>query len=197
MPRIEAGTVAEHRDLRQAALLEAAADIARTDGVAAVTVGAVAERAGIARSTVYSYFNSGADIVADVIVDELTDMAADLAERVAPARDAEEAVHLWIRGALEYIADGRHALVRNAMSAELPPTRRQQIAGLHRELSRPLMHALAGVGHAEAARFAAQVGAVAEVCARRIEAGNDADAEIDAAESFIREGLGACITFPR
>ena len=181
--------------MRQQALLTAAADIARTDGIEAVTVGAVAERAGIARSTVYTYFNSGADIIADVIVDELIAMAAALAERVAPARSAEDAAHLWIRAALEYIADGRHALIRVAGSADLPPTRKQQVAGLHRELSRPLMQALEGIGHQDAARFAAQVAAVAEVCVRRIEAGAPVDVEIDAAEAFIRKGLSAYITF--
>lgn len=193
MPRIAAPTIATNRDRREAALMSAAAEIARTEGIHAVTVGAVAERCGIARSTVYTYFASGSDLVADVLVEELMFMIEALADRVAPAKSADEVIRTWVRAALEYVTDGRHALVRAASSVDLPPARKQQIAMLHRELSAPLISALSQVGRAEAARIGQQVASIIEVCVRRIELGADVETEIAAAEQFIFDGLGTHI----
>lgn len=189
MPLIHAPSIATNRDRRQAALMSAAAEIARTEGIQAVTVGAVAKRCGIARSTVYTYYASGSDLVADVLVEELMFMAEALADRVAPARNANEAIHCWVRAALEYVTDGRHALVRAASSVDLPPARKQQVAMLHRELSAPLVNALSDIGHTDAARLGQQVSAIIEVCVRRIELGADPDREIAAAEQFLFDGL--------
>lgn len=189
MPRIVGQTVAENRDLRQTALLNAAAEIANEQGIAAVTVGAVAERAGIARSSVYSYFASGADMIADILVDELITMAAHLKEATAPAQTEEEAIDLWMRGALQYVIEGRHAFVRAASTADLPPTRKAQVNGLHHAMAAPLLRALRHRGETEAMRLAQQINAVVEVCVRRIEHGGDVETEIGAAEAFIYAGL--------
>lgn len=189
MPKIVAQTVAENRDLRQTALLNAAADIAREHGIGAVTVAAVAERVGIARSSVYSYFASGADMIADILVDELITMAAELKAATAPATSEREAVDLWMDAALRYIIEGRHAFVRAASDADLPPTRKAQVNGLHHAMAAPLMHALAHRGEQEAMRIAQQINAIVEVCVRRIEHNGDAENEIAAAKAFIYRGL--------
>jgi len=190
MPRIVGQTVAENRDLRQTALLNAAAEIAHEQGLSAVTVGAVAERAGIARSSVYSYFSSGADMIADILVDELITMATQLREATAPATTEEEAIDLWMRAALRYVIEGRHAFVRAASNADLPPTRKAQVNGLHHAMAVPLLRALQHRGEVESMRLAQQINAVVEVCVRRIEHGSDVETEIAAAKQFIYLGLG-------
>jgi AcrR family transcriptional regulator len=55
MPRISAGTVAEHRDLTMTRLLDAFEQAVAQDGYVNLTLAAVAEHAGIARNTVYNY----------------------------------------------------------------------------------------------------------------------------------------------
>jgi len=65
MSRIATQTLAEHRDWRRNQLIEAAASIALESGGAAVTVAAVAQKAGLSRTSVYEYFGSSADLVAD------------------------------------------------------------------------------------------------------------------------------------
>lgn len=189
MPKIVGHTVAENRDLRQSALLNAAAEIAHEQGIGAVTVAAVAERVGIARSSVYSYFSSGADMIADILVDELITLAAELKAATSPAGTEQEAVELWMRAALRYVADGRHAFVRAASHADLPPTRKAQVNGLHHAMAAPLMRAFANRGEREAMRLAQQVNAVVDVCVRRIENGGDVEDEIAAAMSFALNGL--------
>ncbi len=189
MPKIVGQTVAENRDLRQAALLNAAAEIAQEQGLGAVTVAAVAERVGIARSSVYSYFASGADMIADILVDELITMATHLKQATAEAQDEHQAIELWIGAALRYIIEGRHAFVRAAANADLPPTRKAQVSGLHQAMAAPLMHALGRHGDKEAVRLAQQIQSVIEVCVRRIEHGGDIEEEIEAAKRFVFNGL--------
>jgi len=189
MPRLIAGSVAENRDLRQSALVSAAQEIAADHGVSAVTVAAVAKRAGLSRSSVYAYFDSAADLLADVIADELDAMCEGLTDAVAEASDPAMVIHRWITFSLDYIADGRHALVRSAGQVDLPPTRRAQIGDLHRQLMNPLVGALAAAGVADAARAAQQVAAVLDVAVRRVEAGGDARSETAAAISFALSGL--------
>ena len=58
MPRITAPTVAEHRDQRWADLVAAGQELLVTEGPDAVTMTAVAARAGLSRTAVYEYFLS-------------------------------------------------------------------------------------------------------------------------------------------
>jgi AcrR family transcriptional regulator len=191
MPRIVAASIAENRDLRQSAILRAASDIARQEGLSAVTVGAVAQQAGLARSSVYAYFNSSADLIADVLVDELHDMCAALTNALVGTETAEEAILSWVRESLAYIIDGRHALVRSTTAIELPPTRKAEIGQLHRQMLLPLIDALKQVGVAEPMRSAMQISAIIDVCVRRIESGGNLQEEITAAENFVLAGIAA------
>lgn len=110
MPRIGTKTLAQHRDWRRNQLIDAAASIAMESGGAAVTVAAVAQRAGLSRTSVYEYFGSGSELVADLVIDELHSFAQTLNIAVAECRDAQCIITCWIKGALTYIADGRHLL---------------------------------------------------------------------------------------
>jgi AcrR family transcriptional regulator len=55
MPRISADTVAEHRDRTMTRLLDSFDQAIAEDNYADLTLAAIAERAGIARNTVYNY----------------------------------------------------------------------------------------------------------------------------------------------
>ena len=110
MPKIETDTLAEHRDWRRSQLIDAAAAIALESGGEAVTVAAVAARAGLSRTSVYEYFASSADLAADLVIEELKNFSQELAEISGKANTPLEAIDLWIGGSLTYIADGRHLL---------------------------------------------------------------------------------------
>ena len=154
-----------------------------------VTMAAVAARTGLSRSAVYEYYRSAADLIADVVVDELTAWIDHLAEVVRDIEDPGERLEAWIRASLAYVADGRHALVRAAGDATLPPVRRAQVQALHRELAAPVHSALVDLGTSDADRIASYIWGVVETATRHIEAGRPADDEVDAAIAFALAGV--------
>ena len=187
MPRIDAPTLAEHREQRRDALLEAATTVMRESGT--VTMSAVAERTGLSRTAVYEYYRSSADLIADVLVDELAAWIDHLAEAIDGIADPRERLVPWIRAALAYLEDGRHALVRAAGDATLPPVRRAQVQTLHRDLAAPVYVALREIGVTDAQRLASYVWGVVEAATRHIESGRAADDEVDAAIAFALAGV--------
>jgi AcrR family transcriptional regulator len=189
VPKIAAATVAENRELRRDALLAAAATLMQRGG--SFTVAEVAREVGLSRSAVYEYYSSAAELIADVLVDELRDWCTALADANAPGLTAHERVDAWIHGVLEYVADGRHALLRAAGSIELPASRREQLQAMHQALIAPLVESLNAAGHHDPERTARYVWGVVEVATARIENGEATiDTEAPALLAFIHGALG-------
>jgi AcrR family transcriptional regulator len=189
MPRIETQTLAQHRDWRRNQLIEAAAAIAMESGGTAVTVSAVAARAGMSRTSVYEYFASSADLVADLVIEELHNFAGILVDAVGSSTQPNQCIEAWIDGALRYIADGRHLLAKALNATSLPQERSAQIGSAHRALLAPLTTALTASGVQDVAQALAYIQATTDVATKRIEAGHDAEAEIKTATAFCINGL--------
>ena len=187
MPKIQAPTLAQHREQRRDALVEAATMVMRESGT--VTMAVVAERTGLSRSAVYEYYRSAADLIADVVVDELAAWIDHLAIAVEHIDDPRQRLETWIRAALAYVADRRHALVRAAGDSSLPPVRRAQVQAMHRELAAPVLTSLRDLGVRDAERIASYVWGVVETATRHIEAGRAEDDEVDAAIAFALAGV--------
>jgi AcrR family transcriptional regulator len=191
MPRIETETLAEHRDWRRNQLIEAAASIAMESGGAAITVAAVAQRAGLSRTSVYEYFGSGSELVADLVIDELGSFAQILNTAVVDCTDAHCVVTCWVKGALTYIADGRHLLAKALNATAMPQSRTQQIGMAHRALMAPLVRAVTDLGIKDAHRALSFIQAITDASTKRIESGHDAEEEIAYATTFCINGLTA------
>ena len=191
MPRIETQTLAEHRDWRRNQLIEAAASIALESGGAAITVAAVAQRAGLSRTSVYEYFGSGSELVADLVIDELNSFAETLNAAVADCVDAQCIVTCWVKGALTYIADGRHLLAKALNATSLPQERAAAIGSAHRGLLAPLVSGLSAMGVKDTQRALLFIQAITDASTKRIEAGHDAEAEIKSATAFCIAGLAS------
>lgn len=188
MPKISAPTVVEHREQRRAALLVAAATLMRRGG--AFTVAEVASEVGLSRSAVYEYYSSAAELIADVLVDELMDWSDALEEAIAGQDDPARRIEAWVTAVLDYVADGRHALVRAAATIELPATRRAEVQARHRDLVAPLQSALEDLGVADSGRVAGFVWGAMDSSITRIEAGVTTVAdERPALLSFVQGGL--------
>jgi AcrR family transcriptional regulator len=196
VPKIAANTVAENRDLRESAILSAANLIAREQGLSHVTFSAIAKKAGIARTTVYAYFDSSADLIADVLIDELFEMNELLTHRVQSAPSAHAGVIAWVRASLEYVNDGRHELLKSAAGVELPPVRRSQMQQLHRAMIAPLVQALTELNVEHPQIVAMQISGVVDVSVRRLANGGDLTEEIAATSAFVLNGLAAFTNAP-
>ena len=189
MPHIQTRTLAEHRDWRRAQLIDAAAAIALESGGSAITVAAVAQRAGLARTSVYEYFSSSSDLVADLVIDELRNFASMLQAAVGDCKDPFSCIDSWVTGALRYIADGRHLLAKALNATSLPEERAATIGAAHRALLAPLHKALEEIGVTDIVQALAYIQATTDVAAKRIEAGHDAEGEIKSATQFCINGL--------
>jgi AcrR family transcriptional regulator len=191
MPRIETETLAQHRDWRRNQLIEAAASIALESGGAAVTVAAVAQRAGLSRTSVYEYFGSSADLIADLVLEELYNFAQYLKDAVADTEQPIESIAAWIQSALTYIADGRHLLAKALNATSLPQERSAAIGAAHRALLAPLVTGLSAMGVKDTQRALLFIQAITDASTKRIESGHDAAAEIKSATAFCIAGLAS------
>ena len=189
MPRINTINLVQQREWRRSQLISAAAAIALESGSEAITVAAVAQRAGLARTSVYEYFGSSAELVADLIIEELSAFTDILVNAVEPANLPEEAIANWIDSALQYIADGRHLLAKALNATSLPQERTAAIGSAHRGLLAPLVSGLSAMGVKDTQRALLFIQAITDASTKRIEAGHDAEAEINSATAFCIAGL--------
>ena len=191
MPRIETETLAQHRDWRRNQLIEAAAGIALESGGSAVTVAAVAQRAGLSRTSVYEYFGSSADLIADLVLEELNNFSHYLRDAVAETEEPIDSITAWIESALTYIADGRHLLAKALNATSLPQERTAAIGSAHRALLAPLVTGLTAMGVKDTQRALLFIQAITDASTKRIEGGHDAEAEIKSATAFCIAGLAS------
>ena len=193
MPKIQAPTIVAHRELRRQQLMGAAMELAIEGGAEAITVSAVAQKAGLSRSSIYEYFSSSADLIADLVLEELDYYTARLADAIKDATDPFEKIELWIAEGLRYVEDGRHMLVKSLNTVSTPEFRREEISLGHRRLISPLRQALSETGITEVASAAAFLQSVTDAASVRIDAGNEAELEISNAVSFAIAGLRALV----
>ncbi|WP_030915521.1 TetR/AcrR family transcriptional regulator [Streptosporangium amethystogenes] len=153
MPRISAATVADHRANQHAALLEAAREILAAQGVHALTPAAVGARIGLARSSVYRYFSSTADILAQLTEEGFPRWAGRLRATMAetppngPAASLDERLRAYGRVALEFVGSTDYALVPAAQTLGLPTECLARLEELHGSLLEPLGDVLREAGH--------------------------------------------------
>ena len=191
MPKIETQTLAEHRDWRRNQLIEAAAAIALESGGEAITVAAVAARAGLSRTSVYEYFASSADLAADLIIEELKNFGDELAAISAQGESAIQSIDLWIEGSLQYIADGRHLLAKALNAIDLPRNRGAAIGAAHGALLAPLKGKLTEMGVKDISFALTLIQSTTDGASRRIESGDDAELVIKTTREFCIAGLTA------
>ena len=151
MPKIDAPTVAEHHSRRRSALVAAGADLLASGGVDAVTLAGVGAATGLARSSVYQYFDSGPALLAAVVEDVFPRSTALLARAVERASSPQAKVDAYVVTALDLATDPAHRSLYALAGAGLPEHCRARIAELHEEQFAPLRDAVAAIGVADPA----------------------------------------------
>ena len=190
-PKIQAATIVEQRAMRQRQLIDAALAIALESGAASITVGAVAQRAGLARSSIYEYFSSSADLIADLVIEELALYQKRLSHAVIGTQDPYQHIELWIAEALQYVVDGRHMLIKRLNAETIPEFRRDEISQGHRNLMTTISAPLQEIGLIDIRGAMSYLQNTIEAASVRIESGSDAEIEIQSAQIYAIAGLRA------
>ena len=195
VPKIEAHSIAEQRQMRQRQLIDAAMSLALEGGAPSVTVSAVAKRAGISRSLVYEYFSSSADLISDLIMEELENYRIRLSNAVKGEKEPFHYLELWIEEALHYIVDGRHMLVKSLNSIAIPDYRKSDISQGHRALMATIIGPLQEIGIVDLGVAVSYLQNSIDAASVRIESGNDPALEVQYVQKFVIAGLRALAEF--
>ncbi|HET9648163.1 MAG TPA: TetR/AcrR family transcriptional regulator [Microlunatus sp.] len=122
MPKIDAPTVAEHREMIRTRLIDAAEAILRESPSGQLTAGAVTSAAGIARNSIYRYVDSVEDLRGLVVDRYLPDWLTTVAAAMEVASTPEDRVVAWVRANLEQAAATGHGWLMEAARTRSPTT---------------------------------------------------------------------------
>jgi AcrR family transcriptional regulator len=191
VPKISAPTLAEHRARQRAALTHAARDLLLQGGYQALSFGAVAERAKMARPSVYWYFKSKDDMIAAVCEETLPAFLTRVREAMARARTPRERVAAYVSSQLEAVAEGDHKLAQVIAEMTLEAEARARIMAVHQSLAPEIAEAVGELGEVPGELGAALLQGVVEAGVQCIEAGDDAEKVIGASIRMVLDGLAS------
>ncbi|WP_329417392.1 TetR/AcrR family transcriptional regulator [Streptomyces sp. NBC_00704] len=185
--------MAEHRSMQRAALLDAARTLLSEGGTEALTFPALAERTGLARSSVYEYFRSRAAVVEELCAVDFPLWTAEVEAAMAAADGAQAKVEAYVRGQLALVGDRRHRAVVAISASELDAGAREKIRAAHGALVAMIGEALADLGHTQPRLTAMLLQGVVDAAVRRIELGaaEEPEAITDAAVAMALHGVGS------
>ncbi len=142
MPKISAPTVVEQRAIQRSGILSAAADLLVEGGVPALSPAAVAQRAGMARSNVYRYFDSMAALLATVVEEAYPLACSVVADELKGAGTPYLRVEAFLGATLSMAADGRFRMIGALARVDLPAMCRERVDELDATYAEPLRIAL-------------------------------------------------------
>ncbi|MFG2619195.1 TetR/AcrR family transcriptional regulator [Streptomyces sp. NPDC048507] len=170
--------MAEHRSMQRGALLDAARSLLSEGGTDALTFPALAERTGLARSSVYEYFRSRAAVVEELCAVDFPVWAAEIEAAMEAARTPEGKIEAYVRSQLGLVGDRRHRAVVAISASELDAGAREKIRAAHGGLVAMIVEALGALGQAEPRLAAMLLQGVVDAAVRRIELGAAEDPEV-------------------
>ncbi|AZM55810.1 TetR family transcriptional regulator [Streptomyces sp. WAC 01529] len=183
--------MAEHRSMQRGALLDAARSLLSEGGTEALTFPALAERTGLARSSVYEYFRSRAAVVEELCEVDFPVWAAEVSAAMEGAQSPEGQVEAYVRRQLALVGDRRHRAVVAISASELDAGAREKIRAAHGGLIAMIVEALQALGHEQPRMAAMLLQGIVDAAVRRIELGaaEDPSAITEAAVSMALRGV--------
>ncbi|MEV5976826.1 helix-turn-helix domain-containing protein [Streptomyces sp. NPDC052114] len=183
--------MAEHRSMQRGALLDAARSLLSEGGTEALTFPALAERTGLARSSVYEYFRSRAAVVEELCEVDFPVWAAEVSAAMEGADTPEGKVEAYVRRQLALVGDRRHRAVVAISASELDAGAREKIRAAHGGLIAMIVEALVALGHEQPRLAAMLLQGVVDAAVRRIELGaaEDPSAITEAAVAMALRGV--------
>jgi AcrR family transcriptional regulator len=187
MPRIDAPTVAEHREHVQAHLVEAAEALMRAGEP--VTASAVSAVAGIARNSIYRYVDSVDDLRALVIGRYLPAWMTAVEAAMDLAPTPGDRVSAWVRTNLAEAGAAGHGWLMEAVRSHPTSTLAQtQVEEAHATMRDTLRAAWLELLHGDTERAAIAASltlGILEGGFRRLNAGSPEDLVIELAQTAV------------
>lgn len=157
--------------MQRGALLDAARSLLSEGGTEALTFPALAERTGLARSSVYEYFRSRAAVVEELCAVDFPVWATEVETAMKAAPLAEAKIEVYVRKQLALVGDRRHRAVVAISASELDQGAREKIRAAHGGLIAMTVQALEDLGHEQPRMAAMLLQGVVDAAVRRIELG--------------------------
>ncbi len=193
MPKISAPTVAEHRARQRAALLDAARLLLEEQGYPGLTFGALADRTGLARPTVYEYFGSKDDLMVALCEREIGRQAELVRGRLEGASGPRERVAAFVRAQLDLALEEPRLVAPPGAEVPVGAAARARIRELHQRLASTLTEALGDLAETDRALLAGLVQGVVNAAILRIRDGDAPERVVGAAVGLVLEGLDGAI----
>jgi AcrR family transcriptional regulator len=157
--------------MQRRALLDAARALLSEGGTEALSFPALAQRTGLARSSVYEYFRSRAAVVEELCAVDFPVWAAEVESAMAAKELPEEKIEAYVRTQLALVGDRRHRAVVAISAGELDAGARERIRAAHGGLIAMVVEALGELGHQQPRLTAMLLQGVVDAAVRRIELG--------------------------
>ena len=151
MPRIRAGSIAEHKVITRALILDTAQELFSTWGYQDTSFGDIAAAVGIGRTTLYDYFTDKDDLLASLVEETLPAVLQRMVDQVPEGiPPAERLRDLAIRVVEFVAAEPTLGLLLHREVPKLSETAQERVASAHQTLARAFVDAYrAGVDRGE------------------------------------------------
>lgn len=151
MPRIRAASIAEHKVITRALIIDTAQELFSTWGYEDTSFGDIAAAVGIGRTTLYDYFADKDDLLASLVEETLPSVIKRLVEQVPADISPAERLRDLAVGAVKFVAEEPTlGLLLHQEVPKLSERARERVANAHRRLARELVDAYrAGVHQGE------------------------------------------------
>lgn len=163
--------------------------IVEEDGAEAVTLAAVAKRAGLSRTTLYGYFASRDDLIVAVCEDAVVTWCDTIIRSMTAETDPERQLRQYVEAQLEAAADTRHELAMLLLQSGVSAQGYERIRDAHAPLRQALLDTLVGMRLAAPERAAAFVQAAVTAAYEQIRAGSEPAAVTNDTYRFVTAGL--------
>lgn len=174
VPRITAATVAEHRAKQERLLLDVAHDFLEETGDLP-SMKAIAERAGLARSSVYHYFGSREALLNALVHDIFPKWTERITAAMAAEDEPSRRILAYAVANVQLVHEGAHAV--GSALATLSPSEAldEQAMRMHRQIQEPLIETLRALQVDDPSGVSELINALVHASTRSLETGKTFD----------------------
>ncbi len=142
MPRIRAASIAEHKVITRALILDKAQELFATWGYEDTSFGDIAAGVGMGRTTLYDYFTDKDDLLASLVEETLPPTIRNLISRIPTGTTPVERLRHLVVLTLEFLAtEPTLGRLLHREVHKLSESARQRVAVAHQSLAREFVDA--------------------------------------------------------